>query len=184
MQVNAKKTYKCLFCEAEFIKFGRRQYCSDRCQALSYNERRFPGIERLAYCKNCGVKLQGKHRQICSSKCSNKLKQKIASTSPNLFLEHLVTKERREKYGLTWRDLNSLYEKQKGLCAITKLPMTFDRTNGKKYTNISLDRIDSSLGYVADNMHLVCYIVNVMKFTLSLDELKEWCHNILKGLNK
>lgn len=47
-------------------------------------------------------------------------------------------------------------------------------------TNVSIDRIDSSIGYKEDNIQLVCHIVNLMKHDLSIEELKTWCKRIIK----
>ena len=53
--------------------------------------------------------------------------------------------------------------------------------SGRINTNISIDRIDSSVGYVRGNVQFVCDIVNRMKSDLSQEELYEWCGLILKG---
>ena len=52
--------------------------------------------------------------------------------------------------------------------------------SGRINTNISIDRIDSSVGYVRGNVQLVCDIVNRMKQNLSQEELYKWCNRILK----
>ncbi len=54
----------------------------------------------------------------------------------------------------------NLWALQNGQCAITFLPMThrYDET-----TTISIDRIDSSEGYVPGNVQLVCQSANLMK---------------------
>lgn len=57
--------------------------------------------------------------------------------------------------------------------------MTTERGEGTVYTNASIDRIDSSKGYTLDNVQLVCNIVNLMKNTLSIDELCDWCKSIV-----
>lgn len=96
----------------------------------------------------------------------------------------LLNKKRRREFGLTIEFLLSLFEGQKGLCAISKIPMTWDVSGGKIKTNISLDRIDPSRGYERDNCQLVCFIVNMMKFTLTMEEFRDWCYKVLKGKYK
>lgn len=61
---------------------------------------------------------------------------------------------------LTYDDLLSLYESQHGLCALTQLPMTHQFND---LCSISVDRIDSKLGYVSGNIQLVCKWVNLAK---------------------
>lgn len=46
-------------------------------------------------------------------------------------------------------------------------------------TNVSIDRIDSSIGYERGNVHLVCYVVNMMKHTMAVEELVWWCEQII-----
>jgi hypothetical protein len=83
------------------------------------------------------------------------------------------------KFGLTMEMLKSLWNKQNGKCAITGLPMTHLILNGRISTNVSIDRIDSNKGYTADNIQLLCVAVNIMKSTMTLDELKSFCKLII-----
>lgn len=62
--------------------------------------------------------------------------------------------------------LYDLYSMQDGKCAITGREMTFKKPGSKKKrvaTNCSVDRIDSSKGYVKGNIHLVCGAENISK---------------------
>lgn len=149
--------------------------------------------EYLNNCKECNVEIQRPRRMFCTPKCKNlynhktkyKYKYQVAFQvkSPKHFLQTLINKKNgRSKDGLTKENLFKIYEKQKGLCAITKLPMTMIRFGGKVPTNISMDRIDNSRGYELENVQLVCRIVNVMKLDQTMDELKLWCQRILDGI--
>ena len=73
-----------------------------------------------------------------------------------------------------------MYYKQKGLCALSGVPLTHIRGNGQCPTNISIDRIDSSKGYEIDNIQLVSYMVNIMKNKFTKEELVWWCKQIIK----
>jgi hypothetical protein len=57
--------------------------------------------------------------------------------------------------------------------------MTYQAGSGRVNTNISIDRIDSSVGYVRDNVQFVCDVANRMKQDLSQKELLVWCKRIL-----
>lgn len=61
----------------------------------------------------------------------------------------------------------SLWQKQLGLCALSKLPMTH-RFND--LCSISVDRVDSNFGYIPGNVQLVCKWVNLAKGVHSNDE--------------
>lgn len=81
--------------------------------------------------------------------------------------------------------LKYLWEKQKGLCNISKLPMTFCFKNKENENyNISVDRIDSSKGYTKDNVQLVCDIVNRMKLDLNMSKFVELCKIIYNEQNR
>lgn len=60
--------------------------------------------------------------------------------------------------------------------------MTYKAGFGRVNTNISIDRIDSSVGYVRGNVQFVCDVVNRMKQDLPEVELRVWCARILKVL--
>ena len=71
--------------------------------------------------------------------------------------------------------IENLYEKQGRLCAISGVPISFlDKWKDKKGFTCSLDRKDSSKPYLPDNVHLVHKVVNMMKWTLSLEDFMEW----------
>jgi hypothetical protein len=59
--------------------------------------------------------------------------------------------------------------------------MTYSAGVGRLNTNISLDRIDSSVGYVRGNVQFVCDVVNRMKQDMPRSELLVWCARILKA---
>ena len=57
------------------------------------------------------------------------------------------------------------------------------QANGTQ-TNISIDRIDSTKGYIEGNIRLVCAAVNFMKHRMNDEELVWWCKEIVKGKKK
>lgn len=77
--------------------------------------------------------------------------------------------------------LKELWKIQKGKCAISGLPMTTLVFSGRVSTNISVDRKDSSKGYIKDNIQLVCMAVNQMKSNLTTEELLFFCKNIIQN---
>lgn len=58
--------------------------------------------------------------------------------------------------------------------------MTYLAGAGRVNTNISIDRIDSTVGYVRGNVQFVCDVVNRMKQDLPQTELFVWCRRILE----
>jgi hypothetical protein len=79
-------------------------------------------------------------------------------------------KEREKELDITPEEILQIYKSQNGKCAISGLPITFRseygcRKTGRKYSldTASLDRIDSSKGYVHGNVQWVHKHINVMK---------------------
>jgi hypothetical protein len=70
-----------------------------------------------------------------------------------------------------------LYIQQDRKCALTGLDINFSKTGGNRYnkTTASLDRIDSSIGYVEGNCQWVHKVINTMKMALSQDEFIYYC---------
>jgi hypothetical protein len=146
------------------------------------------------YCNGCFADGVKKYRSTCK-KCileirkenhketyQDKIKKKHSSYKNYIscLLNH-CSKRNKNGYNLDIQYLLDLYENQKGLCNISGIKMTHE--HGKKETNISIDRIDSSIGYVKGNVQLVCYIVNLMKNTFSIEKLLYFSENIIKHQN-
>lgn len=95
------------------------------------------------------------------------------------------------EWSLTHDDLDDIWEKQDGVCAYSGIELRLyqpgDRRLGKRYAlTVSIDRIDSSLGYFYDNVHFVHKKVNLMKMDLEETEFLELCHAVAKhtGVSK
>ena len=68
-----------------------------------------------------------------------------------------------------------LFVKQQGYCSITGLLLTLKY----KLSSASLDRINSSKNYTLNNIQWVHKDVNRMKWTLSQNELLQWCNKVI-----
>lgn len=64
----------------------------------------------------------------------------------------------------------SLYESQSGKCALSGLPIAFGRN-----ATASLDRIDSTLGYISGNVQWVHKDINKIKFNMPESRFVELC---------
>jgi len=84
-------------------------------------------------------------------------------------------RNRKHETNLTEEYLQELWNKQNGKCAITSydMPMYSRSTKNTPYT-ASLDRIDSSIGYVKDNVQFVCYSVNLAKQSFDNEVMLEF----------
>lgn len=131
-------------------------------------------------CKECMKSLQ---RQRYNNIVENNI-----GLSANKSVESWITKivykasTRNKLFEIDKNYVISIFEKQNGKCAISGETLTFHKNNLS--TNISLDRIDSSKGYIEGNIQLVCAYVNIMKWNKSTDELLFWCNKIIHNQTK
>ena len=68
-----------------------------------------------------------------------------------------------------------IFLKQERKCALTGLPLTFNSSSDNVDGNASLDRIDSSRGYIVGNVWWVDKRVNTIKWDLTLDTFLKVC---------
>lgn len=99
-------------------------------------------------------------------------------------LRYILSKARLRKnkeFNLIPEDLYELWDKQNGLCAYSKVPLN----NIANHLHMaSLDRIDSNLGYVKNNIQLVCTAVNRMKQEFSEQDFLNLCELITNERKK
>lgn len=90
------------------------------------------------------------------------------------------SKKRKIPFELEIDDLKSQYEKQKGKCCYTQKSIIMPANFLEIYKDdiASIDRIDSSLGYVSNNIQLVTKVVNMAKQTLSHNDFVLLCHTV------
>jgi len=140
----------------------------------------FDGIKKYrSKCKSCILKkLAINNDKIYKTRC-----EKRSSSYKNFItgiLNHANKRKQNLGFNIDIGFLLNLYESQEGKCAISGEEMTYLAGAGRRCTNISIDRIDSSKGYTRDNVQFVCDIVNVMKQQLTKSELLFWCNKIVK----
>lgn len=129
----------------------------------------------------------------CTRKCSQSYRQRYIykdrysvthrSLNPRNFLRCL-SKKKASRRDLDIDFLMDVYEQQSGKCALSGRTMTYQSGSGRIPTNISIDRIDSSMGYEPSNIQLVCIQANKMKAELNQQELAGWCGDIAKTYDK
>jgi len=88
------------------------------------------------------------------------------------------SKKIKREFNIIYEDVINLYEKQNGLCAISKIKMTYNHISDNEshdIENLSIDRIDPKKGYTKDNIQLVCVIVNRMKLDLEVNMFYQLC---------
>ena len=88
-------------------------------------------------------------------------------------------KSRDKEYDMDLKYLKELWETQKGMCPYTKIKMILPRAttqtgNCHSLKRASLDRIDSSKGYIKGNVEFVCFGINLAKTDYTKKEMEEF----------
>ena len=98
-------------------------------------------------------------------------------------LKYAAVKKGRD-FNLTIEYIWELFEKQKGLCNLSGLPIYLETSlgsvnkNGYQKRTASLDRIDSSKGYIIGNVQWLHKDINQMKSNRKDDEFVELCRAV------
>lgn len=91
-------------------------------------------------------------------------------------------KDRKIEFNINIEYAWSIFLKQDRKCALSGIPLQFSYKSAKYYNqqNASLDRIDSSKGYIEDNVQWVDKNINFMKRTMSDEEFIHICSLVYK----
>lgn len=90
--------------------------------------------------------------------------------------------EKRFPFDITMDYLIALYQKQRGKCAISGRPLQIPvpRHRDEKWENsLSIDRIDSGMGYVKGNVRFVIWAVNVAISNRGLPSFLKLCVDVM-----
>jgi len=150
-------------------EYGSRQWlCRCKC-----------GCERKFL--SCYLFGNGKRKATQCDKCcieEMELDNRI-TTIPNRFWKRFLDSSVRRGLGvvITQEEAYQLYLTQNKKCALSGLDLYFTnlQTNFNRYTNASLDRIDSFKPYTLDNVQWVHKKINMMKQRYSQDEFVSMC---------
>ena len=189
------KQVNCVICNKSIYLTPRRLSaarvtCSKECKSKLPKKERKPKVEVECFVckKKYFMKASQRERVLynsCSEQCKRECKKfyckgknnsnyKNRTKEESFFNERAIACNRRGKllkkeHDLTQEDLLTQWNKQKGLCFYTGVPMS---RNGKKSCNsMSVDRVDSNIGYTKSNIVLCCLSVNMMKSNFNLRDI-------------
>jgi len=94
-------------------------------------------------------------------------------------VRHCNRAVKRKKHGcsIATEDVEHLWKQQDGRCALSGIAMYLPENSSgwtKSPTRVSLDRIDSSVGYEPDNIQLVTCMANYCKHTWANEDVIEF----------
>ena len=82
----------------------------------------------------------------------------------------------KTQYTMSYKELWQIITEQDWKCYLTNIPMLGITSHEN---SISIDRKDSTVGYISGNVAFCCYRANIIKGTLSVNELVAMCKQIL-----
>ena len=130
--------------------------------------------EKTYECKYCGDTDHthfGHQHTICK-KCYNILDRNRRSFAERLYKNSKSCANKRHcEYDLTMEYIQALLEKQDYKCYYSGITFSNDRTD--KYSYPTIDRIDSTKGYVKGNVCICTFFVNMMKNNATIDQFKD-----------
>ena len=170
---------KCAECGTEFEKLtkevkrsttlGRLHFCNLSCSVSHRNKQLTPEF-RKKYCYDIS-----KHAGCRQNEYS----------SFRYFINKSKSRKKYENSNIDLQYLKELWEKQNGICPYTNLKMllpknTLDYHSKKSCCpkRASLDRIDSTKGYIKGNVEFICYAINLAKNSFTREEMKKFFSEI------
>ena len=145
-----------------------------KCGSIDFKQERYLTTGRSTSCKSCASKKTAKNfpppiRRTGYGELSGTHFLSIKNNAIKRNIEFSISAER----------LWFLYEEQKGLCALTGVPIILNRSLKNQNVNwdvitASVDRIDSQIGYLEGNIWWVHKDVNRLKNNYSMDKLLYW----------
>lgn len=122
---------------------------------------------------------RSRYCKTCTSERTKGYRAQSPRTRFTVSMNTARTTARRKSlaFELSIEGLIGVWEKQKGLCFYSGVPMKYSGDGTPE--SVSLERVDSNKGYTPDNVVLCCTIVNRMKSDLPHSEFLRWCKAIL-----
>ena len=90
-------------------------------------------------------------------------------------------KNRNLDFEIDYNFIQKLWKNQKGLCYYTKVQMKLTARQKDPY-QVSIDRINSNLGYTEENAVLCCQAINYMKNDYSLKDFNLFKNSLQEAL--
>lgn len=157
----------------ECIKIFKRQFYQENTERIneSHRSRRNADLTRV-------LELEAA-RRLAKSKNPDKILYRrsiVALDSTARYIHDRCVswrssaKKRSIPWSLTESEIREIWDCQGGRCKYTGLAMALEPN---KPETVSLDRVDSSLGYSRENVVLCWTVVNKMKLDISLQRFKE-----------
>jgi len=125
-----------------------------------------------SWCKNCCREGNERSRQKLNSTIEGRARVFLTNARKS-------AAKRGQVFALTVADIVECWNDQWGVCAYSGRQMTLEA--GHLHT-VSIERIDSSIGYTAVNTILVCQAINRIKSDFSFEDFYALCSDVAEFL--
>ena len=133
-------------------------------------------------CKKCGNKVYIDESGM--AKVNSIILSKYNQTIQGLPTRKYRGRKSELTFNISVEYLNNLYEEQNHICALSGISLEPDLNLTMQQQNISIDRINSNIGYEEGNIQWVDKRINMMKGSLSNEEFIELCIKVAEYNNK
>jgi hypothetical protein len=128
--------------------------------------------QRNSVCKSCRTVRANKSRN--AKKENNSAWKGYKGVGYKWFSKYFERRKKKQKTGsITIEDAYNQLEKQGFKCALSDIPLEWSEESG-----MSIDRINSSIGYELDNIQIVHKDINLMKNHFDQDYFIEMCKRV------
>lgn len=145
----------------------------------------------IVNCEYCGkdfdkssCEIERRPTHFCSHNC---YELSLNKNVFNVFLKqarHGIKQKRKNRnleFSITSEELEEVWNSQNGKCNLTGESLTLGKSRTDSTRTASLDRIDSSVGYVKSNVQWLHKHVNNMKQSLNESYFIEMCRKIVNN---
>ena len=164
-------------CKSCIARLARMDPAPRECPVCKTHKKRSEFYHAKQKCKSCFDKRRKAERDD-ETRLLPVLQSIMRHTATRV---HLINRRTctQEKCDVDLHHLLQLWDKQKGLCALSGVAMTHtSRPADDRRFNVSLDRIDSSRNYLRNNVQLVTQVANICKHSLIQDDFVDLCTEI------
>ena len=125
-----------------------------------------------SWCKDCCIEGNKRSRAKLNTTIEGRAK---------VFLQNAQKSaaKRQQVFALAVSDISKCWEQQHGVCAYSGRQMTLE---AGYLETVSIERIDSGVGYTPENTILVCQAINRMKSDFSLTDFHMLCADVAQFL--
>lgn len=153
-------------------KLNKKQYCSMSCYGKAQGKSNLEFADPIKF-RNA--------QQNIKNHCDNRRDD----LTPFRYYTHVVRNRKKKESNIDEPYLKTLWDTQNGICPYTGwelvLPSNVEGwANGLQIESASLDRIDSSKGYMKGNVQFISVMANWGKNNRSEDDLIKFCMAVAK----